>query len=177
MKSIAIKGKHHKDKIAKTIDSTTIAVRDCMLNMPLYVFDNAFQVVLINTIYLDLDKDLDKCKYKKECLREIDKKIASYKVQDINRNKYNNNNITRIETVEKLVASKLRCYYCKSEMLIFYNKVRDVTQWTLDRIDNILPHLCENVVVCCLKCNLQRRCQNNEKFLFSKQLKIVKTNF
>ena len=59
-------------------------------------------------------------------------------------------------------------------MLIFYNKVRDMEQWTLDRIDNDLNHSCENVVICCLRCNLQRRCQNKDKFLFTKQLRIVK---
>ena len=175
MKQIVIKGKHHKDKIAKAVNPNVVAVRDCMLNMPLYVFDSAFQILLINKIYLDFDNDLKSdFEYKKECLREIDKKIASYKNQDIHKKKYDENNITCSETIEKLVASKLKCYYCKSEMLIFYNKVRDQTQWTLDRIDNSLPHSNENVIVCCLKCNLQRRCQNKDKFLFSKQLKLIK---
>lgn len=181
-KDIAIKGKHNKDRIAKTIDPTVVAVRDCMQTMPLYAFDTAFQILLINKIYLDLDfsfnftiLDSPKCEYKRECVREIDKKIASYKAQDVTKKKYDDNNITRVETVERLVASKLRCHYCKCEMRIFYSKVRDQTQWTLDRIDNGLPHAKENVVICCLRCNLQRRCQNKDKFLFSKQLKIVKT--
>ena len=47
-------------------------------------------------------------------------------------------------------------------------------QWTLDRIDNDLSNTDENVIVACLKCNLQRRRQNKDKFLFTKQLKIVK---
>ena len=191
MKNIEIKGKHHKDKIAKANnpnDPTIIAVRDCMQNMPSYAFDNAFQVLLINKIYLNyefdslnyefdsLNYEFDSLnfEYKKECLREIDKKIASYKTQDVSKHKYDGLNITRVETIEKLVASKLRCHYCNCEMKIFYNKVRDLIQWTLDRIDNDLPHSCDNVVICCLKCNLQRRCQNKDKFLFSKQLKIVK---
>ena len=28
-------------------------------------------------------------------------------------------------------------------------------QWTLDRIDNNIGHSKENVVICCLKCNLK----------------------
>ena len=53
-------------------------------------------------------------------------------------------------------------------MLILYNKVRDLDQWTLDCIDNDINHSQENVVVSCLRCNLQRRCQNKDKFLFTK---------
>ena len=37
-------------------------------------------------------------RYKNELL--VDKKIASYKTQDINKNKYDGNNITREETIE-----------------------------------------------------------------------------
>ena len=42
-------------------------------------------------------------------------------------------------------------------------------------IDNNINHSESNVIIACLKkCNLQRRCQNKDKFLFTKQLKIVK---
>ena len=174
MKKIEIIGKHQKDKIDKANNpnnNNIIAVRECMQNLPDEVFTYLYQVKLINKLYLDIESDIE---YKKECLREIDKKIASYKTQDINKNKYDDNNITQEQTIEKLVCSKLKCYYCKCKMLIFYNKVRDMEQWTLDRINNNLPHSELNVIVCCLRCNLQRRCQNKDKFLFTKQLKIVK---
>ena len=173
MKKIEITGKHHIDKIIKANnpDKKIIAIRDCMQDIPAILFETKIQIPLINKLYLDSAQDFS---YKKELLREIDKKIASYKNQDINKNKYNNNNITQEQVIEQLVTSKLKCYYCKHNMLIFYNKVRDIEQWTLDRINNDLPHSEENVVVCCLQCNLQRRCQNKEKFLFTKQLKIIK---
>ena len=48
-------------------------------------------------------------------------------------------------------------------------------QWSLDRIDNSIPHTNDNVIISCLKCNLQRRCQNKDNFLFTKQLKIEKS--
>ena len=155
MKKIEITGKHQKDKIDKANNpnnSTIIAVRECMQNLPDEVFTYQYQVKLINRLYLDIESNIE---YKKECLREIDKKIASYKTQDINKNKYDDNNITQEQTIEKLVCSKLKCYYCKCKMLIFYNKVRDMEQWTLDRIDNNLPHSEQNVIICCLRCNLQ----------------------
>ena len=173
MKSIEIKGKHQKDKINKANDPNNpdiVATRDCMLDMPLYVFEYNFQLQMINQLYLNLIN----IEYKKQCLREIDKKIASYKTQDMNKNKYEDNNISQEEVIEKLVASKLKCYYCKCKIQIFYLKVRDMEQWTLDRIDNDLPHETTNVIVACLKCNLHRRRQNKDKFLFTKQLKIIK---
>jgi hypothetical protein len=177
MKNIEIKGKRHSDKIKKANDPNNqniLATRECMDNMPSLVFETYFQIQLINKLYLNLHLDSSNIAYKKECLREIDKKNMSYKAQDINKNKYDDNNITQEQTIEKLVSSKLKCYYCKSNMFIFYNKVRDMNQWTLDRIDNDLPHENDNVVVSCLKCNLQRRTQNKDKFLFTKQLKIIK---
>ena len=59
-------------------------------------------------------------------------------------------------------------------MKIKYNNYRDKQQWTLDRIDNDLGHNNENVKIACLECNLKRRRINMEKFLFTKQLNIIK---
>jgi len=176
MKSVEIKGKRQKDIINKANDPNIIATRDCMQEMPQLVFEYKFQIQMINKLYLESNEKIEDFEYRKECLREIDKKIASYKTQDINKNKYADNNIRLCEVIEKIVASKLRCYYCKCTMQIFYQKVRDMDQWTLDRIDNDLPHTNDNVIIACLKCNLSRRRQNKDKFLFSKQLKIVKNN-
>ena len=171
MKQIEIKGKRQKDKIDKANEPTKniIAVRECMAELPDLLFTYTEQIKMINMLYLNND-----FMHKKLLAREIDKKIASYKNQDINKNKYNSNNINCQECIEKIVASKLKCYYCKCNVLLFYNKVRDMEQWTLDRIDNSINHSNDNVIVACLKCNLQRRCQNKDKFLFTKQLKIIK---
>ena len=178
MKHVEIKGKHQIDKIKKANDPNNpniIAERDCMQNMPSFVFENCYQVQIINKLYFDLEIENKEIEFKKELLREIDKKIASYKTQDVNKNKYENDNISKEQAIEKIVASILKCYYCKCNMKLFYKKVRDMEQWTLDRIDNDLSHTHDNVIVACLKCNLQRRRQNKDKFLFTKQLKIVKT--
>ena len=105
----------------------------------------------------------------------IAKKIYVYKSQDIKKEIYNKDQlITLDETVEKLVASKLKCCYCSCKVLLIYKNVREPTQWTLDRKDNDLCHSCDNTVIACLKCNLQRRVTNVDKFEFTKKLKIQK---
>jgi hypothetical protein len=47
-------------------------------------------------------------------------------------------------------------------------------QWTLDRLDNSIGHHDDNVVICCLKCNLKKRRMDDEKFKFTKQLRVIK---
>jgi len=59
-------------------------------------------------------------------------------------------------------------------MLILYEIVRESLQWTLDRIDNAVGHNKNNVLIACLHCNLKRRKQSKDAFLFTKQLQIVK---
>ena len=82
--------------------------------------------------------------------------------------------ITFDQIVEKLVISKLKCYYCKCKMLLCYQEKREGKQWTLDRIDNSIGHFTDNVVCSCLDCNLKKRTRDSEKFRFSKQMKIKK---
>ena len=101
--------------------------------------------------------------------------MLGYKQQDIVKNKYVENKlITEDEIIEKILESHMDCYYCKEEIKILYEQVRDDKQWTLDRIDNSIGHNEDNVVICCLKCNLQRRVRDDEKFKFTKQLKLKK---
>ena len=55
-----------------------------------------------------------------------------------------------------------------------YENVREKKQWTLDRLDNEQGHNKDNVVICCLECNIKRGTLDDEKFKFSKQMKIIK---
>ena len=104
----------------------------------------------------------------------MQKKLNSYKQQDIKKNKSANGLITYEELLEKLVVSKLHCHYCKQDVLLLYENNREQKQWTLDRLDNSCGHTKDNVVISCLKCNLERRCLNDEKFLFTKQMRLIK---
>ena len=132
-------------------------------------FNPTKQIEFINSLYLNINFT-----EKKELLSNLSNKINSYKQQDIKK-KINNNNIINInELIEKLLISKLKCYYCKKNLLLFYSNVREEYQWTLDRIDNNINHSNDNTLICCLTCNLKRRTKNKNDFLFTKQLKIIK---
>ena len=172
MKKIEIQGKHNVDKIKKIKDINYVAKRDCMANLEPVMFEYTNQVKLINQMFLEtLDENINTILKK-----EIEKKIQSYKNQDVKKNKFTNDNITFEQVIEKLISSKLRCFYCKKPTYVLYNNVRDMEQWSLDRIDNDIAHTDTNVVICCLKCNLQRRVQDKEKFLLTKNFKVFKKN-
>ena len=109
--------------------------------------------------------------------KELERKIKSYRAQDIKKDKLNEEKLIKIdECIDKLVLSKMKCYYCNEDLLLVYENVREPKQWTLDRIDNNKGHITENVVISCLDCNLKRRTMDDKKFKFSKQMKIIKKN-
>ena len=102
------------------------------------------------------------------------KKRSSYRTQDVNKDRLKEDFITYEEIIEKLVISKLKCSYCKDNVLILYENKRDYKQWTLDRIDNSIGHSNVNTVISCLKCNLQKRKRDDDKFRFTKQMNLIK---
>ena len=108
---------------------------------------------------------------KKYFIQALKNKLDSYKQQD-KKKTYDayDNFITLENVIEKLVAYNMRCYYCNSKTLILFKNLRDNYQWTLDRLNNYDEHSNSNTIICCLKCNLQRRRKNSEKFKFTKQL-------
>ena len=142
------------------------------------------QLDTINNLYLNYETTSNKYTNKENInhptlsvsiQREINRKISGYKQQDIKNEIYDKELLINMEDVlEKMVASKLKCLYCKCIVNIIYKCVREETQWTLDRIDNDLCHSSSNTIISCLKCNLKRRNIDKEKFLFTKNLKIKK---
>ena len=102
-------------------------------------------------------------------------KIRGYKNQDQKKKFLDKDNIVDLnDVVELLNTSKLCCYYCKKQTSIFYENVKDQTQWTLDRLDNKYGHNKGNVVISCLSCNLKRKTMHFKRFEFTKQLQIIK---
>ena len=131
------------------------------------IYTHKQEISYLNMMYLGNKNEI--------ILSHLKKKLAGYKQQDKKKNILDLDKlITLNEIVEKLVLSKLKCYYCKNKMCITTDKKREKSQWTLDRIDNNIGHFSNNIVIACLECNLKRRCQNKDKFLFTKQLTIKK---
>tara|TARA_Y100000816_G_C25873683_1_gene455932 strand:+ start:102 stop:626 length:525 start_codon:yes stop_codon:yes gene_type:complete len=134
-------------------------------------FTHVQQLDMINSLYNNIDFD-----YKKKILKDLKTKQTSYMQQDKLKTLYNITNfITMNNIIEKLFLSSLQCHYCNTNIYIVYKYKRASNQWTLDRIDNNEGHNFNNVVISCLKCNLNRRCLNSNKFLFTKNLTIIKT--
>ena len=76
--------------------------------------------------------------------------------------------------IDKMIECELKCRYCICEMSVLYDRSREMKQWSVDRIDNDKGHNKDNFHLACLDCNLKRRRRTDEKFLFTKQLSIVK---
>ena len=131
------------------------------------IYTRKEELELINKLYIGENKTLESL---------LKTKISGYRQQDRNKHLDLNQIISLENVVEKLIVSKLRCYYCKCHICITTKIKRDKKQWTLDRVDNDKGHNVDNVVIACLECNLKRRCQTQKKFLFTKQLNIHKIN-
>lgn len=133
------------------------------------------QMKLINDISkMNLENSFDD-DIAKIAVQEINKKICSYKHQDIIKKKLDINSFIDFNCViDKMIECELKCRYCKCEMSVLYDITREMKQWSVDRIDNDKGHNKDNFHLACLDCNLKRRRRTDEKFLFTKQLSIVK---
>jgi hypothetical protein len=111
----------------------------------------------------------------KTMMQQIQAKLCGYKSQDQTKQLYEPDKIINLSsTVQLLIDCQLKCYYCKESVQVLYQHVREPKQWTLERISNDFGHNLGNVEIACLSCNLRRRTMYHERFLFTKQLTIVK---
>ena len=109
--------------------------------------------------------------------KQISSKLNNYKQQDVIKKVYDERKIINLEeAICKLQESGLKCLYCKEDVYLLYKLVREMKQWTLDRIDNDIGHFHDNVVISCLDCNLKRRKKSSNAFLFTKQMNIVRVD-
>jgi hypothetical protein len=112
----------------------------------------------------------------KTMIQQIQAKICGYKSQDQTKELYEPDKIADLQyTIGLLLQCALTCYYCKESVKVIYQHVREPTQWSLERISNDFGHNKGNVEIACLSCNLRRRTMYHERFVFTKQLTIVKS--
>jgi hypothetical protein len=134
--------------------------------------DNEIQ---LNALYLINNEDSIKDKYCSTIINHIKTKISSYRQQDILKKRLDENKFVSFNEVVKLLQNcLLKCIYCAQDIYILYERVREMKQWSLDRIDNDIGHNTGNLVVACLDCNLKRRRTNKDAFMFTKNLVITR---
>jgi hypothetical protein len=132
-------------------------------------YDYTNQIKMINDISIGSETNITKI-----AINEINKKISGYKQQDKLKKLFDETQFLTFDSVvSKMIDCELKCRYCLKEMNVLYDISREMTQWSVDRIDNNLGHNIENFHLACLDCNLKRRRRTDEKFLFTKQLNIV----
>jgi hypothetical protein len=172
--------RYQMKKVIKNDDGDLVKIRTEIekLDLPSDIFEWEQQHKIINEIYNNLKtndtvvSDPDIIKIIKS---QVSNKLSGYKQQDIMKKVFAKEQIITFEqVVEKLKSSNLKCHYCNENVYLLYKFVREMNQWSLDRINNDLGHTCENVIISCLECNLKKRTKNSDSFLFTKQLKINK---
>jgi len=168
-KKIVITGKRNVDSLSnndkKRVESEKWNKLDLFKDI-----DMKKQIEYINRLYLD-----EEYEGKEYIKKEVQRKLRGYKNQDTKKEVFDKRYfISYDELLEKLVVSKLKCYYCRCECKLMYENIREKKQWTLDRLDNDQGHNRDNVVVSCLECNVKKGTMDDEKFKFAKQMRIIK---
>ena len=113
-----------------------------------------------------------------ECiLQQLSQKMSGYRAQDMQKGLFEPDKFVDLERIiELLIKCNLECFYCKNKVQILYEYVREPLQWTLDRIDNDYGHNKDNLEVACLQCNVRRKTMYADRYVFTKQLKLIKTD-
>jgi hypothetical protein len=176
-KKILISGTNNKYKMNKLLNNNKSKemrkrVTTEKWNFPIEYFEYNNQMKMI----IDISNNLFSTdEVSKILIQEINKKISGYKQQDKIKKIFDENKFLTIENIiNKMIECQLKCRYCLNEMFVLYDISREIRQWSVDRINNDLGHNNDNFHLACLDCNLKRRRRTDEKFLFTKQLNIVK---
>lgn len=174
------KNRYHMKKITGGIENQQKTTRLGINNeLPEYLYEHNIQQDIISFMKSKIISGSDiPIQYIEVCEylhNHIQTKIQSYITQDkIKKRKITDKFITKNDIIQKLFNSKLKCHYCCESVNILYLAAREMTQWTLDRLDNNEPHNCDNVVISCLGCNLKKGKRGEDDFIFTKQLNIIK---
>lgn len=171
MRSIDITGKRNIDKIRNIKNPERKETIKWNLDDSYFTYNK--QIQIINSLYLNQG-----CEQDILAKREISKKINGYKSQDIQKELLDLNRLISLDqTIEKLMVSKLKCFYCKENCELLYKNTLAKKQWTLDRLNNEYGHNHDNVVICCLECNIKKGEMDSDRFKQGKDIKIIRKLF
>ena len=171
MRSIDITGKRNIDKIRNIKNPERKETIKWNLDDSYFTYNK--QIQIINSLYLNQEPEQNIL-----AKREISKKINGYKSQDIQKELLDLNRLISLDqTIEKLMVSKLKCFYCKENCELLYKNTLAKKQWTLDRFNNEYGHNHDNVVICCLECNIKKGEMDSDRFKKGKDIKIIRKLF
>ena len=171
MRSIDITGKRNIDKILNIKNPERKETIKWNLDDSYFTYNK--QVQIINSLYLNQEPEQNIL-----AKREISKKINGYKSQDVQKELLDLNRLISLDqAIEKLVLSKLKCFYCKENCELLYKNTLAKKQWTLDRVNNEYGHNHDNVVICCLECNIKKGEMDSDRFKQGKDIKIIRKLF
>ena len=171
MRSIDITGKRNIDKIRNIKNPERKETIKWNLDDSYFTYNK--QIQIINSLYLNQEPEQNIL-----AKREISKKINGYKSQDIQKELLDLNRLISLDqTIEKLMVSKLKCFYCKENCELLYKNTLAKKQWTLDRLNNEYGHNHDNVVICCLECNIKKGEMDSDRFKQGKDIKIIRKLF
>jgi hypothetical protein len=166
-----------KDK-KKRVETDTWGLDEIQLSFDtqLEILKNIYSINELKTNKMTKPTKVNK--YSSLIISHIKNKISSYKQQDILKNIFLESDFVSYDYVIQLLNdSNLKCYYCSCETFLLYEFVREMKQWSLDRINNDIGHNKNNLIISCLECNLKRRRTNKDSFMFTKNLKISREGF
>jgi hypothetical protein len=130
------------------------------------------QLEILKSIF-DNNTGINDSKLTNFVVSHIKTKMSSYKHQDILKNIFLEPDFVTFNYIIDLLNScNMKCHYCACEIYLLYEFVREMKQWSLDRINNDIGHNKGNLVIACLECNLKRRRTNKDAFFMTKNLTI-----
>jgi hypothetical protein len=188
-KCILITGKNNRYHMRKIMDGrkSSNSTHDSTLSGRIDTYDKEFcrqeiqrDIIrcLFNTLNSRENTPIQYADITRKVSEHIRSKLSSYKMQDkLKKRIINDETYSSLVTItEMLHKCDLTCHYCKQDVIVIYEttETREMSQWSLDRLDNNLPHDKNNVVISCLDCNLNKRRRSEKAFVFTKQLNIVK---
>jgi hypothetical protein len=174
---VSLEPSKNKDKKEKIIKTQKEKQKRQITTTPQWQFnDNDLefnnQMKLLKEIHENKITNREHCNF---IIRQINNKIYGYRSQDIEKNKLCEEKLMNLQNIlDLMIKCENKCFYCKENVNVLYEYVREPKQWTLERLDNKYGHNNDNVVIACLYCNLRRKTMYHERFVFTKQLNIIK---